>query len=112
MVIYANDLGRGQRGCENLGSQARGDVLLPSQPYKARGVIPFQKNSCACPLRHTGFARMAREALASSPEPPQPRPKTSWSLRRLLHQLGELLAGIKHAGLHGGRRDAENLRGV
>jgi hypothetical protein len=42
-----------------------------------------------------------------------PRPKIwSWRLCRLLHQLGELLAGIKHAGLHGGGRDAENLRGV
>ena len=33
-------------------------------------------------------------------------------MRLCLHQLGELLAGIKHAGLHGGGRDAENLRGV
>ena len=29
-----------------------------------------------------------------------------------LHQLSQLLAGIKHAGLHRGGRDAENLCGV
>ena len=40
-------------------------MLLPSQPYKARGGYSVPKNFWACPLRHTGVLALAREAVAS-----------------------------------------------
>src|SRR6187431_2301177 len=60
--------------------------------------------------RDTPFLN-GREALASFARASSPRPKPDADLR-LLHQLSQLLASIKHAGLHGGGRNVEDQRAV
>src|SRR5438045_9131867 len=69
------------------------------------------KKFLACPPSHTHHFLNGREALAGSARASSPAPKQMDSLN-LVDQLSQLLAGIKHAGLHGGGGNAEDVSGV
>src|SRR5438045_8720301 len=69
------------------------------------------KKFLACPPSHTHHFLNGREALAGSARASSPAPKQMDSLN-LVDQLSQLLAGIKHAGLHGGGGNAEDVCGV
>src|SRR5438477_5588967 len=113
IVNYANNARKkrkappgGRRGFESLagfGGWGRDpcQVRLTSAQMVNRS-----KNFLACPPSHTHHFLNGREALAGSGRASSPAPKQMDSLS-LLDQLSQLLAGIKHAGLHGGGRDVE-----
>ena len=74
-----------------------------------------EKFSWACPLRHTGVLALNGQGGPGefSPEPPHPAPNLELELmRRLLDQLGQLLAAIEHVGLHGRGRNAKDGRAI